>query len=306
MNPATHTLPLVSIIIPCYNSQAFVGRAIQSVQQQLYPNWELLLVDNGSTDDTLPILERYAAEQPARIRVLQQPRKGAPAARNMGAAAAKGLYLQFLDSDDELTPEKLAVQMDVQRTEQVAIVAGSITKVMESESGISTSNHPCLREDVWLALVTTGLGRTSSLLFEKQAFLNAGGWNEAQTSSQEYELLFRMLSRGARLSFSDGFHTRIYLRPNSVHASTDPVKKARICGNYIGLRVQVKQYLLKQHQFSGAFSRRFNHHMLGYLAHMKHDLPDLYRQSLVDLGIKPTALYYIRKLAKKVKRTLTR
>lgn len=305
MHNYSQPMPLVSIIIPCFNSEHFINRAVESVVQQLYPNWELLLVDNNSTDHTLHCLHTIAAAHPGRVRVLQQSRKGACAARNMGAAHAAGSYLQFLDSDDELTPEKIAVQMDVMRTQNPGIVAGGITKVFTQSGQVTTSNHPCLRDDCWLALITTGLGRTSSLLFTQQAFLDAGGWNEQQTSSQEYELLFRMLARNIKLAYSDGFHTRIHLRPDSVHASADAGKKEKIHVNYITLRANIKKHLLANNQFDGAFARRYNYHMLGYLAHLKKEMPTLYADSLAALGVKPTPLYYIRKMAKRVKKSLT-
>lgn len=99
---------MISVILPVYNGEAFVARAIQSVQQQTAADWELVAVDDGSQDGTLVILEQFAA-QDKRIRVLSQPNGGVSAARNSAMAAAQGTYYAFLDADDLWYPEHLAV-----------------------------------------------------------------------------------------------------------------------------------------------------------------------------------------------------
>lgn len=96
---------IVSIIIPVYNRPVLVAEAIESVLAQTIPNWELIVVDDGSTDNTWEVLESYAAKD-ERIRVFKRDRepKGAPTCRNFGAGFAKGQYLIFFDSDDLLLP----------------------------------------------------------------------------------------------------------------------------------------------------------------------------------------------------------
>ena len=97
--------PIVSIIIPVYNRPLLVAEAIESVLAQSNPNWELIVVDDGSTDHTWEVLESYAAKD-ERIRVFKRDRepKGAPTCRNIGAGMARGEYLIFFDSDDLLLP----------------------------------------------------------------------------------------------------------------------------------------------------------------------------------------------------------
>lgn len=105
------TNPIVSIITPAYNAENFICETIQSILQQTYKDWELLIVDDCSTDNT-HILAKDYAEQDARIRVLR-PKKngGVAAARNFGLEHAKGDYIAFLDSDDLWKPEKLEKQL---------------------------------------------------------------------------------------------------------------------------------------------------------------------------------------------------
>lgn len=106
---AAHSMKhLVSVIIPTFNREKLVGRAIDSVMAQTYPRYELIVVDDGSTDDTPVLLARYGN----RIRVLRRAHGGVSAARNCGIRAASGELIALLDSDDYWLPEKLAYQVE--------------------------------------------------------------------------------------------------------------------------------------------------------------------------------------------------
>ncbi len=108
---------LISIIIPLYNARGYIDHIVPCVMQQTYPNLEILLVNDGSTDDTLEKCQQYQ-RQDARIRVLSQENGGVSAARNRGLAEAKGEYISFVDADDYLKPDfietlyRCAVQED--------------------------------------------------------------------------------------------------------------------------------------------------------------------------------------------------
>lgn len=97
---------MISVVMPVYNGEAFVARAVQSVLDQTSPRWEIVAVDDGSRDGTRAILEQFAARDP-RIRVLHQENAGVSATRNAAMAAARGEYLAFLDADDWWYPDHL-------------------------------------------------------------------------------------------------------------------------------------------------------------------------------------------------------
>jgi len=128
-----NTQTLISIIMPMHNSAAFVGEAIESVLAQSYNEWELIIVDDESTDASVSIVEAYA-QKDSRIRLFRNPKpiKMPSAPRNMGLSMAKGRYIAFLDSDDMWLPEKLTQQIPLMQNPQVAIVYSNYEKMTES------------------------------------------------------------------------------------------------------------------------------------------------------------------------------
>src|SRR5262245_30132400 len=100
--------PLVSVVIPAYNCARFIGEALDSVFAQDYPELEVVVVDDGSTDDTCAVVEGYGD----RVKLIRQRNAGAAVARNEGMRRASGEYVAFLDSDDLWLPGKLRLQID--------------------------------------------------------------------------------------------------------------------------------------------------------------------------------------------------
>jgi glycosyltransferase involved in cell wall biosynthesis len=108
--------PQVSIIIPFLNAERFLDEAIRSVLAQTYDSWELLLVNDGSTDGGGAIASRYANHDPSKVRCVEHPRRenrGLSASRNLGIAGARGEFLAFLDADDVWLPQKLEQQVAI-------------------------------------------------------------------------------------------------------------------------------------------------------------------------------------------------
>jgi len=114
------TNPLVSVIIPTFNRASLIGRAIKSVLAQSYPNFEIIVVDNASSDNTAEVVSSIVD---ARIKFIRHSvNKGPAASRNTGLNNSRGDFITFLDSDDEWLPEKLACQLDVFRKEAVGLI----------------------------------------------------------------------------------------------------------------------------------------------------------------------------------------
>ena len=116
--------PLVSILIPCYNSAAYVCEAVDSALSQTHPNFEVIVVDDGSTDESQSVLKAYGN----RIRWRTIGNSGACVARNVALSMASGEYIQFLDADDLLLPEKIERQLPfLERNEADLVFCGSTT-----------------------------------------------------------------------------------------------------------------------------------------------------------------------------------
>lgn len=107
------TQPAVSVIVPTYNRAALLPRALASITAQTFGDWEIILVDDGSTDGTATLAAGFARRLGDRFRYLWQPNAGASAARNTGIDAARGAFVAFLDSDDEFLPTKLERHLEL-------------------------------------------------------------------------------------------------------------------------------------------------------------------------------------------------
>jgi glycosyltransferase involved in cell wall biosynthesis len=130
--------PLVSVIVPFLNVAPFLAEAIESVRAQTYPNWELLLCDDGATDGSSVIAREYAQRDPARIRHLVhegQAHQGASAARNLGLRHARGELIALLDGDDVWLPGKLAEQVEILRAHPEADALYGLTELWHSWTG---------------------------------------------------------------------------------------------------------------------------------------------------------------------------
>ena len=116
-------LPLVSILIPAYNAERWIGDTLKSVVDQTWPNKEIIVVDDGSTDGSQEILRQYG--EAFRL-ICLETNQGACAARNRGAALAKGTYLVFLDGDDVLLPRTLEVFEGIAKAKQPELILGNV------------------------------------------------------------------------------------------------------------------------------------------------------------------------------------
>jgi glycosyltransferase involved in cell wall biosynthesis len=158
--------PLVSVITPFLNPGEFLEEAIHSVQAQTLSQWELLLIDDGSTDGSSTVARDYAARFPGQIRYLEHPghrNEGKGVSRNLGIAHARGTYLTFLDADDVFMPQKLAHQTQLlERYSQAGMVYGATEYWVSWDHAKRTS-----RTDDWRG----NLGVPSDRLYSPPALL---------------------------------------------------------------------------------------------------------------------------------------
>lgn len=163
----------ISIITPCFNAEQFIAQTIDSVLQQTYTNWEMILIDDCSEDKTVAIIKRYI-QQNKNIRLIQlEKNSGLPAVpRNIGIQEAKGKWIAFLDADDIWHPQKLQKQMEVANSQKVVFI---VTKMKDFKK-LSQINFNSVKNNK-TRKITFGLERlksiipTSSVLIQKDFML---------------------------------------------------------------------------------------------------------------------------------------
>lgn len=190
------TTPLVSVIMPLYNKRPYVKRAVESVQQQVFTNWELIIIDDGSTDGSPDEIPR----NDPRIRLCNQDNKGPAAARNKGITMASGEFITFLDADDYYYPRKLETEMGLLWKEQKA---EWMISAFEYESrnelrmhyvrdinGREIKGYPCVFNDALKQLTVAGWP-IDGLCIKKTLLEDVGGFNERMKCYEITELMIR-------------------------------------------------------------------------------------------------------------------
>lgn len=167
---------LVSIIVPVYNAENYLDRCVQSLINQTYPSIEVILVDDGSTDKSLSICERYADEY-SNVKVFHTENRGPSSARNLGIEQSSGDYIQFADSDDYLELDMVEKMVDAKKTSQADIVICGYIRESENtseqvilESGVYTFSDMERLLGYWT--VDPIIGSQCNKLFEKKNIIN--------------------------------------------------------------------------------------------------------------------------------------
>ena len=189
----TKAMVRVSVIIPTYRRPEFLRRAIESVLNQTFQEFELIVVDDCSGDLTHQVMKNYTDP---RICFLQhKTKKGGAAARNTGIRISQGQYIAFLDDDDEWLPEKLKLQVDLLNNSpwEVGVVYTGYNKVAKETGELLAYKAATKTGNLSLALHDKNwVGTTSSVLFRKECIETVGLFDENLSSLQDYDLWIRI------------------------------------------------------------------------------------------------------------------
>jgi glycosyltransferase involved in cell wall biosynthesis len=232
-------MPLVSVIIASYNRADFVRAAIDSVRAQSLADWELILVDDGSTDETFTTLCRAAADD-RRILAYRQQNAGIGAARNYGAAqcAPESRYLFFLDDDDALEPDALArMSAYLEQHPDVGLLACQYQRIDAAGRKYGRAKRsrwkpsffgiprPLLAAERETPFVTfyCGTGQGPFAMYRRSVFERAGGWETSLCAHVDTDLFCRMALLGKVHSLSDRFYLS---RQHGSNISLDPERVA--------------------------------------------------------------------------------
>ena len=183
---------LVSIVTPAYNATRFVTQTIESVLSQTYADWELLIVDDCSTDDTAGVVGRYAARD-FRVRLLRHERNGGPAqARETALQASGGRYIAFLDSDDLWLPQKLEHQIAFMQRAQAALSFSQFRRIGAEGHTVGRLIDVPRRLTYRDLLKNTAIA-TSTVIIDRE---QTGPFQMTRTYYDDYALWLQILRRG--------------------------------------------------------------------------------------------------------------
>ena len=206
---------LVSVVIPNYNCAAFLPDALESVFAQTYPHVEILVVDDGSTDDSLQVLEQYAD----RVRVFRQPNGGVSAARNHGIRESRGELVAFLDADDLWNPEKLARQVPLFDRPEVGLVYCAVEYIDEAGKSLGTNRtgrRGRVLRSIALLEGTIVLAGGSTAVVRRECFDRAGGFDLEMSTAADWDM-WRRVACHYEIDVVREPLMKYRLRPSSMH-----------------------------------------------------------------------------------------
>lgn len=222
--------PLVSIIMPCFNAAKYISTAIKSVIDQTLKPWELILINDGSTDDTEAEILKFTDP---RIHYYKQENKGQCAASNLGIEKATGDYIKFFDADDIMNPEHLEAQL--------IRLDGSKSNIASCAWGAFYDGNPASAvfesESVWKDMETLDWLKASLTqkydmlgawlwLIPKEILQKAGGWNEHLSLSNDFEFSIRLLLNAEKVLFTP--EAKMYYRLGLTEALSQNYSKDKL------------------------------------------------------------------------------
>lgn len=210
--------PLVSVVIPNYNYARYLRQAIDSALAQTYPRVEVIVVDDGSRDDSVSVVEGYQQ----RARLLRQQNCGVANARNRGAQASGGEYLAFLDADDYWLPEKLERQMALfEQDPELGLAHCGVEEFSDQQGALRQRREGMegwVAHDLALFERAVILGGGSGLLVPRALFEEVGGFDERLSTSADWELFYRLAAR-RRVGFTPEVLVKYRMHNSNMHAN---------------------------------------------------------------------------------------
>jgi GT2 family glycosyltransferase len=183
--------PLFSVIMAVYNHEAYLKQAVESVLGQTYTHWELLLIDDGSTDGSPALIDEFARRD-LRIRAIHQENAGAAAARNRGLISSRGDWIAYLDSDDLWFPSTLQSYVDhLEQHPQAQFLFGSVHRLVDGQTTSTSAEHQD-RPVGTKELFQRAFLRTLAVSHHRELLRKAGGFNPTLRWCEDYELFLRM------------------------------------------------------------------------------------------------------------------
>ncbi len=238
--------PLVSVIIPAYNYGHLIIQALESVSVQTYTNWECIVVDDGSTDETESFVEDFIRKHADQnFKYVRIPNSGPSTARNTGIELACGTYLQFLDADDLISKNKLAVQTGLLQSRDCALVyAGSCYFVEKEGTKQYLNQYPpgylatetLLHFDLFQRLIKNNLFPISAPLVHTELVKNAGNFDSDLNNNEDWLFWFKIALLKPQFVFDESVDVKTEIRVHTQSAMNNSYQM------FLG-EVAVRQYI---------------------------------------------------------------
>jgi glycosyltransferase involved in cell wall biosynthesis len=229
----TFSLPLVSVLMPVYNGEPFIAQAIESALAQTLHNIEVIVVDDGSTDSSGSIADRYAAANPGRVRVIHQPNAGLPLARNAAIAAARARYLALLDADDVWLPEHLSICVDIlERDPAIGLVHADSEYIDAEGTRFTVEEEPRWGRDARDPYTAVLLRRQHivcpTAVFRRSVVARVGQFDPAfnRLGCEDRDLWLR-IAEASNVVYIEGVHALYRIHGSNMSANTDRMWRAR-------------------------------------------------------------------------------
>lgn len=237
--------PKVSILIPCYNAEQWIAQAIQSALDQTYSNKEVIVVDDGSSDRSLEIIQTFGDA----ITWEAQSNQGGNNARNRLLNLSSGTWIQYLDADDYLLPTKIEEQVQYLMNVPSADLVYSPSILEHWNNGqvwqeILPIPQP---HDPWVLLARWYLPQTNSPLWRKQAILDVSGWKSSQPCCQEHELYFRLLKTGKVFAYCESAKS-VYRQWSNTTVCKKDIRQTWLMR--LAIETELEEYLLSTSQMT--------------------------------------------------------
>lgn len=238
----------VSILIPCYNSEKWVGETLDCCLRQTYPNIEVVLVDDGSTDNSLAIAREYEKKD-KRIRVFSQPNSGGCRARNLAFEKSTGDYIKYLDADDLISDDMIEKQVELLLSANDPYAVSTCSWQEFWDTIDITFNQRCIYKDynnpieLLADLWTKGeMFAVTCYLVSRQLISQVGDWDERLTKNQDGEFFCRVLSKASGVLFCN--NAKFYYRRGHISVSTGAKLSPAKIQSSLDSRISYEQTIL--------------------------------------------------------------
>ncbi len=233
--------PAVSVIVTCHNYGHFLAEALESVRAQSSPDWECIVIDDGSTDDTREVSDRFISMDP-RFRYLHQPNQGLSSARNAGLDVCTGSYVQFLDADDRLEPRKLEAQVAyLKQHPETDIVYGDVRYFNEAHAlplanDLSQDGRQAMARvsgsgpAVLHALARGNIMVVNAALLRKTVIDDVGRFDQDLWGHEDWDYWIRCALAGKRFQYleEDGALALVRVHARSMSQNVAPMLRSNI------------------------------------------------------------------------------